>query len=86
MFICKYCGKECKNKNSLAQHEIRCKENPNRIKIVNNFNYIKNHKSGTKGKICMSNGIKEFYIKLEELDNYIKLGYYRGRSKIVNYK
>lgn len=31
-FICKYCGKECKNKNSLAQHEIRCKENPNRIK------------------------------------------------------
>ena len=31
-FICKYCGKECKNKNSLVQHEIRCKENPNRIK------------------------------------------------------
>lgn len=30
MYICKYCGKECKNKNSLAQHEIRCKENPNR--------------------------------------------------------
>lgn len=31
-FICKYCGKECKNKNSLAQHEIRCKNNPNRKK------------------------------------------------------
>lgn len=31
-FICKYCGKECKNKNSLVQHEIRCKENPDRIK------------------------------------------------------
>ena len=30
-FICKYCGKECKNKNSLSQHEIRCKENPNKI-------------------------------------------------------
>lgn len=28
---CKYCGRECKNKNSLTQHEIRCKENPNRI-------------------------------------------------------
>lgn len=28
--FCKYCGKECKNKNSLAQHECRCKENPNR--------------------------------------------------------
>lgn len=29
--ICKFCGKECKNKNSLVQHEIRCKLNPNRI-------------------------------------------------------
>lgn len=27
---CKYCGKLCKNKNSLAQHEIRCTKNPNR--------------------------------------------------------
>lgn len=27
---CKYCGKLCKNKNSLAQHEIRCNQNPNR--------------------------------------------------------
>lgn len=35
-FICKYCGKICKNKNSLAQHECRCKENPNRIKIDGN--------------------------------------------------
>lgn len=30
-YICRYCGKECKNANSLAQHEVRCKENPNRI-------------------------------------------------------
>lgn len=28
--FCKFCGKECKNKNSLVQHEIRCKENPGR--------------------------------------------------------
>lgn len=34
---CKYCGRECKNKNSLIQHEIRCKENPNRIKIKSNL-------------------------------------------------
>lgn len=27
---CKYCNKECKNINSLIQHEIRCKDNPNR--------------------------------------------------------
>ena len=32
-FICRYCGKVCKNKNSLAQHEIRCKENPNKISL-----------------------------------------------------
>ena len=28
---CKYCGKQCKSLNSLKQHEIRCKENPNHI-------------------------------------------------------
>lgn len=30
---CKYCKKECKSKNSLKQHEIRCKFNENRIEI-----------------------------------------------------
>lgn len=34
---CKYCGKVCKNRNSLAQHEIRCRENPNRIAISPNL-------------------------------------------------
>lgn len=28
---CKYCGKLCKNKNSLAQHECRCSKNPSKI-------------------------------------------------------
>ena len=28
---CQYCNKQCKNHNSLKQHEIRCKENPNHI-------------------------------------------------------
>ena len=28
---CKYCGKLCKNRNSLAQHECRCDKNPNKI-------------------------------------------------------
>lgn len=32
---CQFCGKECKNKNSLVQHEIRCKDNPSRIKLPN---------------------------------------------------
>lgn len=30
-YICKYCGKEYKNKNALAQHECRCKSNPNKL-------------------------------------------------------
>ena len=36
-YICRFCGKLCKNDNSLKQHEIRCKLNPNRIKIKSNF-------------------------------------------------
>lgn len=28
-YICRYCGKECKNANSLRNHERLCKENPN---------------------------------------------------------
>ena len=30
MYNCKYCGKECKNDNSLRNHERLCKSNPNR--------------------------------------------------------
>lgn len=28
---CQFCGKVCKNQNSLRNHECRCKENPNRL-------------------------------------------------------
>lgn len=48
---CKYCGKECKNLNSLKQHEIRCKENPDRIHIntINLKGNTKHHNSWNKG-------------------------------------
>lgn len=37
--FCKFCGKECKSKNSLVQHEIRCKLNPNKINTaIEGFN------------------------------------------------
>lgn len=41
-YHCQYCGKICIGKNSLVQHEIRCKENPNSL-IKNGFisNFIK---------------------------------------------
>jgi len=47
---CIYCGKECKNKNSLAQHEVRCKKNPNRKGFDNfaEFNKISWNKGLTK--------------------------------------
>lgn len=32
--FCKHCGKQCKNENSQKQHELRCKENPERINII----------------------------------------------------
>lgn len=38
IFICRYCGRKCKNLNSLRQHEIRCKKNPNKI----NLEYLSN--------------------------------------------
>ena len=48
--FCKYCGKECKNRKSLAQHEIRCKENPNKIKtFVENFKGRNSHVAWNKG-------------------------------------
>lgn len=47
--FCKFCGKEYKNKNSLVQHEIRCKENHNKINVyVSNFNNI-GHAAWNKG-------------------------------------
>lgn len=32
-YVCKYCGKQCKNLNSLRQHEARCQLNENRIDL-----------------------------------------------------
>lgn len=52
MYKCKYCERECKNLNSLKQHEIRCKENPNKIDIsnscINIINYNKRILDGDK--------------------------------------
>lgn len=58
--FCKFCGKECKNKNSLVQHECRCKNNPTKKDMsyirkynhnrYNHFaNYIKEHGPWNKG-------------------------------------
>lgn len=62
-FICRYCGKVCKNKNSLAQHEVRCKENPNRIKIKIKSNFIEYNKLVKSGERKASNQ----FIKAKEM-------------------
>ena len=41
--VCQFCGKECKNKNSLSNHERMCPKNPNRDKS-NLEEYNKNRK------------------------------------------
>ena len=56
-YICKYCGRKCKNLNSLTQHEIRCHSNPNRITNCGNHGATKGYKGRTSNQ----------YIKAKEL-------------------
>jgi hypothetical protein len=54
MLICKFCSKECKNENSLRNHERLCKENPNKQKS----SLSEYHKSGeSKGKPAWNSGL-----------------------------
>lgn len=47
VLYCQYCGKECKNLNSLKQHECRCKQNPNHIiSSFVEYNKIRDYKTG----------------------------------------
>lgn len=51
-FVCMYCGKLCKNKNSKVQHEIRCKLNENHIICKPTYGY--------KGKVGWSKGLTKY--------------------------
>lgn len=51
-YNCQYCQKECKGKNSLVQHEIRCSENPNKLKyFIPGFNNV--------GRIAWNKGLSK---------------------------
>ena len=61
---CKYCGRLCKNNNSFRQHEIRCKNNPNKITVIPSYGmkgkcgsnqFIKAHKLGLPAPIVSDN-------------------------------
>lgn len=75
---CKYCGKECKNKNSLAQHEIRCKLNPNKIDL----SYIKiGHSFGHRGGNQFTKAKEECKEVIISEETRKKLGnYWRGKQ------
>ena len=80
---CRYCGKECKNKNSLSQHEIRCKKNSNRI-LSSFIKYNEEVKLGLREKKNSNQFTKAEYLGLskpivsEETRN--KQKYWQGKK------
>ena len=64
--FCPHCGKQCKNLNSLAQHKIRCRKNPDKIesawlcgKYLKNRGWSKGLTKETDSRVAsISKGIK----------------------------
>lgn len=55
---CRYCGKQCKNLNSLTQHEIRCNQNPERNKVrFRSKDSYKNLSNESRKKLGWSKGL-----------------------------
>lgn len=50
--ICRYCSRLCKSKISLAQHEVRCSQNPDRRAFHNLSDYIQNNRKGKTKDDC----------------------------------
>lgn len=73
LFICKYCGAEKKNGNSLRNHERLCKENPNRQKIEE-YAHTEKWREACKGH----KGTNQF-IKAKELGMPIPSGTMKGK-------
>lgn len=59
MLICKYCQKECKNKNSYSNHERTCPKNKNRIYV--------NYMTGKKGSNQHTKGTAKTLTKEQRL-------------------
>ena len=76
--FCRFCGKKCKNLNSLKQHEIRCKNNPDKIK------------SGSPKGVCnvpldkrgWSKGLTKYTdIRIEKLSNSLLCANYTSSGR-----
>lgn len=62
---CSYCNKECHSKNSLKQHECRCKNNPNRrayAQLANSGLILKGQTKETSARVAKATAtLKEGY-------------------------
>lgn len=67
--FCKFCSKKCQNKNSLIQHEIRCKQNPNRKDFNNLGNYC---------SMCRKGKTKEQLLEIQRQVDTMKAKYQNG--------
>lgn len=77
---CIYCEKLCKNKNSLAQHECRCKLNPNKYSVVNNFGSY-----SANGCTAWNKGLtKETDIRVARYAKTFSTNYQAGLFTITN--
>ena len=68
MYICNYCGKDCKNPGGLANHKPYCKLNPNRIQKRNSPNAHKR-----KGAPTWNKGLNKFNDeRIKKVSNKLK--------------
>lgn len=71
MLYCQFCGRECKNNNSLRNHERLCHSNPNRQISYGNHGKMPKHKYGYYHTKCKVGGIELDKTKYE-IDEYAK--------------
>ena len=59
---CQFCGKECKNRNSLCNHERMCRSNPNRQILDKKYNRVctKQTRFNTKGVPPWNKGLTKY--------------------------
>lgn len=78
--VCKFCGKECKNKNSLVQHEIRCKLNPNKNELPN----TSGKNNGMYGKHAWNKGLnKDIDDRVKQSSETFKKRRSEGKYKLT---
>lgn len=79
--VCSYCGNVFKNLNSLTQHEIRCKENPN---YTNTIQHLCRGRCLDEDKEAQRRSKLSVVAKSKGLGGYVKgsgrgrKGYYKG--------